>query len=293
MSRAHAITRWDPEDTDFWQADGRRTARRNMWTSVFAEHVGFCVWSLWSVLVLFMAPKSGFGLSTAAFLLCACVSGIGGGSFASSTTNINFFFPEREKLSAAGSALLDDLGSLHRHVRLVHRVQPGLAAGTTLTIVASTARSLPLFICAVTALFAFSGLGNGSTYAMISRPYAAWAERAIAGGADATGARLDARRRAGAVIAFAGTVGALGGVGINLALRQSYLQAHTARPALVGFLVFYAVCVAVTVMAGSRSAVPAPAPESEVSGGVWSARRSRPAAAAERPAAAGQARRRG
>jgi hypothetical protein len=36
-----------------------------MWASVFAEHIGFCVWSLRSALVLFMTPKAGFTISTA------------------------------------------------------------------------------------------------------------------------------------------------------------------------------------------------------------------------------------
>ena len=47
---------------------------------------------------------------------------------------------------------------------------------------------------------------------------------------------------------------------INLAFRQSYLQAHNARPALAGFLVFYAVCVCVTALARRREAVPAAIP---------------------------------
>ena len=80
-------------------------------------------------------------------------------------------------------------------------------------------------------------------------------KRAIAGGADPTAARLSARKKAGAVIAIAGTVGGLGGVAINLAFRQSYLHAHNARPALAGFLAFYAACAAVTVLAGRRQAV--------------------------------------
>jgi NNP family nitrate/nitrite transporter-like MFS transporter len=111
-------------------------------------------------------------------------------------------------------------------------------------------------------LFALSGLGNGATYAMIPLPYAA-AERAIAEGADAGSERLAARRKAGAVIAIAGTFGGLGGVAINLAFRESYASAHNARPALLGCLVFYAVCVAVTayarrrVQAGAPSRVPA------------------------------------
>ena len=47
---------------------------------------------------------------------------------------------------------------------------------------------------------------------------------------------------------------------INLAFRQSYLQAHNARPALAGFLAFYAVCVVVTALARRRQTVPAPVP---------------------------------
>src|SRR5262249_18622968 len=108
-------------------------------------------------------------------------------------------------------------------------------------------------------LFALSGLGNGSTYAMIPLPYAADAERAIEAGADPESARLSARRKAGAVIAIAGTFGGLGGVAINLAFRESYAAAHHARPALIGFLVFYAVCVAVTVLARRRARAAAPA----------------------------------
>jgi NNP family nitrate/nitrite transporter-like MFS transporter len=41
-------------------------------------------------------------------------------------------------------------------------------------------------------------------------------------------------------------------VAINLAFRQSYLSAHNARPALIGFLAYYAVCVALTAVARRR-----------------------------------------
>jgi NNP family nitrate/nitrite transporter-like MFS transporter len=434
--RTHRIESWDPEDPAFWADTGRRIASRNMWTSVFAEHIGFCVWSLWSVLVLFMTPQHGFTISTAdrflltslvtlvgslvrpgygwavtrlggriwttasalamivpavlalvligdpgaplwAFLLCAAVSGIGGGSFASSTTNINFFFPEREKGRALGinagagnagvasvqlvgllvigvwgtghprilpavfvvlllvaatlawtrmdslpgmrsdgavyrAALRDRhcwtisllyigtfgsfigysfafglvlqndfgrtplqaaaltfigplLGSVMRPLgghladrygaaRITLIAFTGLASGTAVAIAASAAHSLPLFTVAFIALFVLSGLGNGSTYAMIAVPYAAAAARAISAGGDATAHRLAARRRAGAVIAIAGTIGGLGGVAINLAFRQSYESAHSARPALIGFLACYALCVVVTALAARRQA---------------------------------------
>lgn len=50
------ITDWRPEDPRFWYDGGARTARRNLALSIFTEHVGFSVWSLWSVLVLFLGP---------------------------------------------------------------------------------------------------------------------------------------------------------------------------------------------------------------------------------------------
>ena len=43
----------------------------------------------------------------------------------------------------------------------------------------------------------------------------------------------------GALIGFAGTLGALGAMGINLALRQSYLSAGTETPAFWCFLLIY------------------------------------------------------
>ncbi|WP_327365631.1 nitrate/nitrite transporter [Streptomyces sp. NBC_01217] len=51
------IEEWDPEDTDFWARAGARIARRNLVHSVLSEHIGFSIWSLWSVLVLFLGPE--------------------------------------------------------------------------------------------------------------------------------------------------------------------------------------------------------------------------------------------
>lgn len=434
-SQGHRVD-WEPENAAFWYTVGRRVARRNMWISVFVEHIGFSVWSLWSVLALFMSPKTGFHLSAAdkfllasivtfvgsavrplygyavtrlggrtwttlstaflivpviaasilmrdpaapvaAFVVCAAVSGVGGGSFASSTTNINFFFPEREKGRALGinagagnlgvatvqllgllviavagikepwilslvflplviaavilaGACMDNLpgmrtsgtvygnalkdpycwmisllyigtfgsfigysfafglvlqngfgqtplqaasltfigpliGSLIRPVggwladrsgapKVTLVSFTGLALCTVATIVASETKSLTLFIVAFVPLFILSGLGNGSTYAMISEPYKIEAEWAIAAGNDEESARLAARRKSGAVIAIAGTFGGLGGVAINLAFRQAYATAHNAEPALIGFLIFYAICIASTLYAQHRSA---------------------------------------
>ena len=49
---------WRPEDPLFWSRTGKTTARRNLTFSIFSEHIGFSVWAMWSVLVLFLGPQA-------------------------------------------------------------------------------------------------------------------------------------------------------------------------------------------------------------------------------------------
>jgi NNP family nitrate/nitrite transporter-like MFS transporter len=122
----------------------------------------------------------------------------------------------------------------------------GMAAGAGLVLAASMAESLPLFIVAFIALFTMSGLGNGSTYKMIPAIFQAEAARKVAAGADMEAEARDARRLSRALIGIAGSVGALGGVFVNLGLRQSFLSNGSADAAYIGFIAFYLVCVVVT-----------------------------------------------
>jgi NNP family nitrate/nitrite transporter-like MFS transporter len=46
------IDHWAPEDERFWEAGGRAIARRNLAFSVFAEHIGFCIWVVWTIVVI-------------------------------------------------------------------------------------------------------------------------------------------------------------------------------------------------------------------------------------------------
>lgn len=159
------IDHWDPEDPQFWESTGRRVARRNLALSILAEHLGFSVWVIWSIVAVnlnsvgfaftesqlfwlvaipnlvgatlrlpytFAVPLFGgrnwtivsallliipaVALAVAVsnpdtsfttMMLVAALAGFGGGNFASSMTNISWFFPEKEKgwalgLNAAG-----------------------------------------------------------------------------------------------------------------------------------------------------------------------------------------------
>ncbi len=57
--RPHWIDDWRPEDVEFWESTGRKIARKNLIFSIFSEHIGFSVWTMWSTLVLFLGPAYG------------------------------------------------------------------------------------------------------------------------------------------------------------------------------------------------------------------------------------------
>ncbi|NYI99348.1 NNP family nitrate/nitrite transporter-like MFS transporter [Nocardioides thalensis] len=154
------ISDWRPEDEQFWTEGGAKVAKRNLVWSIFAEHLGFSVWLIWSVSSAFLVaqgfsftpqqlfflvaipnlvgaliripytlavgkfggrnwtmisagllliPTLGFAWAVTnpgtpywAFCLIAATAGFGGGNFASSMANINFFYPARLKGAALG-----------------------------------------------------------------------------------------------------------------------------------------------------------------------------------------------
>jgi NNP family nitrate/nitrite transporter-like MFS transporter len=175
---AHVLEDWRPEDPVFWNAQGRATARRNLWISIPALLLSFAVWMVWSVVVAklpaigfkyttdqlfwlaalpglsgatlrifysFMVPIFGGRLWTTLatwsliipalgigfavqnpgtpywiFLMLALLCGFGGGNFASSMSNISFFFPKAEK----GNALALNAGLGNLGVSVVQFVVP-------------------------------------------------------------------------------------------------------------------------------------------------------------------------
>jgi NNP family nitrate/nitrite transporter-like MFS transporter len=117
---------------------------------------------------------------------------------------------------------------------------------------AATGAQMTTYVIGFILLFILSGIGNGSTYKMIPSIFEAKArthdEWSVA---EKT---AWSRSMSGALIGFAGAVGALGGVFINIVLRASYVSsAKSATNAFWVFLGFYVVCAVVTWMVFLRA----------------------------------------
>ena len=163
------LSRWEPEDSLFWDSEGKNIANRNLWISIPCLLCAFAVWSYWSIVTvqmknlefpfssaqlftltavagltgatlripnafliaiaggrnviavstaLLLIPSLGAGIALQdkttpyeTFVVLAALSGFGGGNFASSMSNISFFFPKRMQGTALGlNAGLGNLG---------------------------------------------------------------------------------------------------------------------------------------------------------------------------------------
>jgi len=76
-ARSHWIDDWDPDDEVFWETTGERIARRNLIFSMLAEHIGFSVWVLWTIVVLNLA-NIGINLSVSELFLLTLVPNLVG-----------------------------------------------------------------------------------------------------------------------------------------------------------------------------------------------------------------------
>lgn len=92
-------------------------------------------------------------------------------------------------------------------------------------------------------LFVLSGMGNGSVFRLIPSVFEARSRSLDLSEAER---RLWSRAKAGSLIGICSAVGALGGVGINLALRESYLRSGTETSAYWLFLTSYVVAAILT-----------------------------------------------
>ena len=69
------IANWNPEDETFWNSTGKYVARRNLIWSIFAEHLGFSIWLIWSI-VATKLPQAGFHYTTDELFQLVAVPGL-------------------------------------------------------------------------------------------------------------------------------------------------------------------------------------------------------------------------
>jgi NNP family nitrate/nitrite transporter-like MFS transporter len=71
------IDHWEPEDEAFWESTGKKIARRNLIFSIFAEHLGFAIWVLWTIVVINLA-NIGIAMSVSELFLLTAVPNLVG-----------------------------------------------------------------------------------------------------------------------------------------------------------------------------------------------------------------------
>jgi MFS transporter, NNP family, nitrate/nitrite transporter len=109
------------------------------------------------------------------------------------------------------------------------------------------------YVACFIALFALAGFGNGSVYKMIPTVFDSCSRTLDV---SETERREWARLISGIVIGVVAGVGTLGGVGINLALRQSYVSTGTMTSAFWIFMSFYVFAAALTWIRYVRTGAP-------------------------------------
>ncbi len=151
---ANDLKKWDVENEQFWESEGKHIANRNLWISIPSLLSGFAIWLMWGIITvqmlnlgyggfeksqlftlaaiaglsgatlripstffirlaggrntiflttsLLILPALGVGIALSSpdtpfwhFQILALLSGIGGGNFASSMSNISFFYPKK------------------------------------------------------------------------------------------------------------------------------------------------------------------------------------------------------
>ncbi|MGH8790044.1 MAG: NarK family nitrate/nitrite MFS transporter [Cupriavidus necator] len=116
------------------------------------------------------------------------------------------------------------------------------------------------FLAAFVALFALTGIGNGSTFRMIPVIFLTERQRAAAGKGDAAQkqALQEAGKESAAVLGFSGAIGAYGGFFIPKSFGTSLELTGAADAALYCFIAFYLSCVLVTWWYYARRNAPMP-----------------------------------
>ncbi len=117
-----------------------------------------------------------------------------------------------------------------------------LAAGAAAALWSVNAKNMPVFFASFMFLFVATGIGNGSTYRMISRIFVIKGE--LAGGDPDTMVQM--RRQAAGALGVISSIGAVGGFVVPLAYAWSKSHFGTIEPALRFYVGFFLALLVVT-----------------------------------------------
>jgi NNP family nitrate/nitrite transporter-like MFS transporter len=76
-AKGYLLTHWTPEDPAFWEQQGQRIAKRNLWISIPNLLLAFAVWMVWSVVVVNL-PQVGFKYTPNELFWLASLPGLSG-----------------------------------------------------------------------------------------------------------------------------------------------------------------------------------------------------------------------
>lgn len=142
-----------------------------------------------------------------------------------------------------GGLLADKFGG----ARITLLAFGAMSVGAMAAMVAVEEHVFGLFFGSFLYMFMITGIGNGAIFRMIPSICAAQArERAKREGQDLDEAVKSAKRQAAAVVGLTGSIGAFGGVLVNVVFKLSLGGGGSITPALVVFLLGYGVCMATT-----------------------------------------------
>ncbi len=79
-SQPSLLREWSPEDAQFWQQTGQKIARRNLWISVSALLLAFCVWMLFSAIAVNL-NRVGFTFTVDQLFLLTALPSLSGALF--------------------------------------------------------------------------------------------------------------------------------------------------------------------------------------------------------------------
>ncbi|CAM5790806.1 NarK family nitrate/nitrite MFS transporter [Castellaniella caeni] len=102
------------------------------------------------------------------------------------------------------------------------------------------------FLLAFLFLFFLTGIGNGSTFAMIPVIFTTQAKRRLPDPGQAAQAESEGAKESAAVLGFSAAIGAYGGFFIPKSFGTSFDLTGTPYAALASFIAFYAISVGIT-----------------------------------------------